>query len=146
MADDTFRVFTGGTFQFDVAEHANTFVLHSELVSQHSPVFHALMHSQMKESQENRTRLNNVDSDTFARFAEFIYSGDYNTAEARIVLDDVDPLEATPSIEVDYPYPNHPPKKLMNRQKNHLSGHSVLHLQRNILERGRSRFESNFHH
>jgi hypothetical protein len=31
-----------------------------------------------------------VDKDTFARFAEFIYGGDYNVAEALIVFDNLD--------------------------------------------------------
>jgi hypothetical protein len=55
----------------------------------------------MKESQEHRTRLEYVDSDTFTRFAEFIYGGDYNTAEARVVLDDAEVEK--PRAESDIP-------------------------------------------
>lgn len=66
------------------------------------------MQSQMKESQENRGPLNNVDSDTSTRFAEFIYGGDYNTAEALVVLNGVEgkkphPESDSSEAEADYP-------------------------------------------
>jgi hypothetical protein len=75
-------------FQFNVAKEA--FVLHSKLVSRHSPALHALMCGHMMEAEEKQTFISDVDKDTFARFAEFIYGGDYNVAEALIVLDDLD--------------------------------------------------------
>jgi hypothetical protein len=70
-------------------------------VSRHSPVLHALMHSQMKDSQENRTRLSNVDWDTFTRFAEFIYGGDYNAPKVCVVLGDAEVEK--PRAEIDSP-------------------------------------------
>ncbi|KAK5456538.1 hypothetical protein LTR55_012062, partial [Exophiala xenobiotica] len=87
-ADNSFRVFTGGVFRFQVAGQANAFVLHADLASRHSPVLHTLMHRRMRESQENWMHLNNVDGDTSTRFSEFIYGGDYNSAAACVVLDD----------------------------------------------------------
>jgi hypothetical protein len=75
-------------FQFNVAKEA--FVLHSKLVSRHSPALHALMCGHMMKAEEKQTFISNVDKDTFARFAEFIYGGDYNVAEALIVLDNLD--------------------------------------------------------
>jgi BTB/POZ domain len=96
---NAFRILMGGTFQFDVSDEADPFILHSKLVSRHSPVFDALMHNQMKESQEHRARLSNVDTDTFTRFAEFIYGGDYNAAEAGTVLDDVETEETREESE-----------------------------------------------
>jgi hypothetical protein len=44
----------------------------------------------MIEAEEKQTSISNVDKNTFARFAEFIYRGDYNVAEALIVLDNLD--------------------------------------------------------
>jgi hypothetical protein len=44
----------------------------------------------MIEAEQKQTSISDVDKDTFARFAEFIYGGDYNVAEALIVLDDLD--------------------------------------------------------
>ena len=46
------------------------------------------MYGPMKEAQENRTRLDDVDKSTFAQFAQFIYWGDYNADEGVVVLDD----------------------------------------------------------
>ncbi|KAK5203049.1 Rab GTPase ypt31 [Exophiala xenobiotica] len=88
MLNDSAKVFMGGVFRFQVAGQANAFVLHADLVSRHSPVLHTLMHRRMRESQENWMHLNNVDGDTFTRFSEFIYGGDYNSAAACVVLDD----------------------------------------------------------
>jgi hypothetical protein len=105
------RVFVGGTFQFNVGPEAKAFVLHTKLVSQHSPVFHALMCGNMREAEEKQTSLTGVDEGTFARFAEFIYGGDYNVAEPLIVLDNWEterdnpgsdspqPVEAAPAEE-----------------------------------------------
>jgi hypothetical protein len=61
-------------FQFNVAKEA--FVLHSKLVSRHSAALHALMCGHMMEAKEKQTSISDVDKDTFARFAEFIYWGD----------------------------------------------------------------------
>src|SRR5437773_611784 len=81
------RVFEGGTFRFNVGPEVKAFVLHTKLVSRHSPVFHALMCGNMREAEEKQTSLRDVDEDTFIRFAEFIYGSDYNVAEPLIVPD-----------------------------------------------------------
>jgi hypothetical protein len=75
-------------FQFNVAKE--TFVLYSKLVSRHSSALHALICGHMIEAEEKQTSISNVDKNTFARFAEFIYRGDYNVAEALVVLDNLD--------------------------------------------------------
>jgi hypothetical protein len=98
----------GGTFQYNVGKEANGFILHSKLVSQHSPIFHALMYGHIKEAQENRTGPNHVDGNKFARFAEFIYGGDYHAAEALAVLYDVETEKpraerSSPGAEEDFP-------------------------------------------
>jgi hypothetical protein len=43
----------------------------------------------MREAEEKQTCVADVDEDTFVRFAEFIYGGDYNVAKPLVVLDDL---------------------------------------------------------
>jgi hypothetical protein len=57
----------------------------------------------MIEAEEKQTSISDVDKDTFARFAKFIYKDDYNVAEALIILDDLD-TERRRS-ESDFPKP-----------------------------------------
>ncbi|OQV10665.1 BTB/POZ domain-containing protein [Cladophialophora immunda] len=99
MSAVNIEALTQSAFQFNVGPEGKAFFLHSKLVSRHSSVFHALMSGHMKEAEEGKARLSNVDEHTFARFAEFIYGGNYNADEALIVLDDAEPESETARSE-----------------------------------------------
>ncbi|KAK5045971.1 hypothetical protein LTR84_008757 [Exophiala bonariae] len=49
-------------------------------------LLNAMMEDQMREASEERARLEEVDHDTSTHFAEYLYGGDYNPAEALIIL------------------------------------------------------------
>jgi len=66
-------------FEFEVG--FRRFALHKSLVSRASPALTALMENGMRESQERYASIPDVDEITFARFAEFVYTGDYNTPQ-----------------------------------------------------------------
>ena len=57
------------------------FVVHKHLVADQSEALEAMMGNGMKECKEGRAPLKYIDKSTFARFVEFIYTGDYNPAE-----------------------------------------------------------------
>lgn len=77
----------GEVFTFDVGhDDVKSFKLHSRLVSMCSPVFDAMMNGKMKEANEGRVQLKNVDHETFTRFAEHLYGQDYNPAEALVMV------------------------------------------------------------
>lgn len=66
-------------FEFEIG--SRKFALHKSLVSRLSPALSALMENGMRESQDRFASIPDVDEATFARFAEYLYTGDYNTLQ-----------------------------------------------------------------
>ena len=54
--------------------------IHTALVAEQSPTLRSLVTGVMEEGQTGRGTLDDVDEDTFARFAQFMYTGDYAPA------------------------------------------------------------------
>ncbi|PPJ53240.1 hypothetical protein CBER1_11888 [Cercospora berteroae] len=73
-------------FKFFVGLEKSEFYIHPPVLSRYSKPLHALMHTPMKESKEESAWLREVDEATFARFAEFLYTGDYPAAPHSIVI------------------------------------------------------------
>lgn len=73
-----YRTFCAGFFEFEVG--FQRFAVHKSLVSRISPALSALVKNGMRESQERLASIPDVDEATFARFVEFMYTGDYNAA------------------------------------------------------------------
>ena len=71
-------VFCGGTFHFDVS--GTRFTVHHRLVARHSHPLKAMMDNGMLESQLGSAPLQDAHVNTFARFVEWMYTGDYNAA------------------------------------------------------------------
>jgi hypothetical protein len=69
------------------AQDVETYASHSALICKQPPVCNAMLNGQMKEALEARVRLDVVDKDTFARFADYSYGGDHNPASADVVPD-----------------------------------------------------------
>lgn len=74
------RIFCSGTFSFDIGQSKTRFTLHKKLVSRHSEPLDRLMHGGFKESQLGVGCIEDIEPEAFARFAEYIYSGDYSVA------------------------------------------------------------------
>ena len=72
-------MFQGGTFTFEVV--GGRFEVYRVLVARKSRALEAMMENGMKESLKGVAPLEDTDVPTFARFAEFIISGDYTPAE-----------------------------------------------------------------
>lgn len=68
----------------------------------------------MREASEGRARLEEVDHETFTRFAEYLYGGDYNPAEALIVLEQKDPEDASCDASPREPVAEEPPEEFPN--------------------------------
>jgi hypothetical protein len=71
-------------FEFKIGQ-TQSFTLHTKLAADHSPFLEALITGQMREAKEGIAIIDDVDEDTFAHFAEFIYSGNYNSTEPKAV-------------------------------------------------------------
>jgi hypothetical protein len=77
-ATNLISIFSGDTFDFEV--DGARFRLHRSLVARVSEPLESLMEGGMQETQQGSGPMSDIDKETFARFAEFIYSGDYNPA------------------------------------------------------------------
>ncbi|EXJ73589.1 uncharacterized protein A1O5_03351 [Cladophialophora psammophila CBS 110553] len=75
------------TFQFLVGLERTAYNVHSNLAVQLSPVFAALINGNMVESIERRAILDDIDEDTFLRFCEYAYKGDFSVPPPKIVVD-----------------------------------------------------------
>ncbi|KAF2084912.1 hypothetical protein K490DRAFT_68327 [Saccharata proteae CBS 121410] len=80
MSAKNTEVFCSGVFAFDVGPSKTRFHLHTKLVAWHSEPLSAMMSNGMKETQDRVAVLEHVNADTFARFAEYVYAGDYSAA------------------------------------------------------------------
>lgn len=63
--------------RFVVGQNAKEMVMHSVLVAEQSLALNSLINGLMKEAQEKGLIWRDVDEQTFALFAEFVYSGGY---------------------------------------------------------------------
>ncbi|KIW75220.1 hypothetical protein Z517_11994 [Fonsecaea pedrosoi CBS 271.37] len=85
------------TFQFLVGLERKPFNVHSDLAVQLSPVFAALINGSMVESVERRVVLDDIDEETFLRFCEFAYKGDFSVPPPKTVVDQE--LPSSPQLE-----------------------------------------------
>lgn len=77
---DEYSVFRGGSFDFLVGPSKTRFTLHKALVAPLSEPLAATMSNGMQESQLGFACLDDVDEDTFQRFAEWVYTENYSPA------------------------------------------------------------------
>ena len=66
-------------FLFSVGPEKKEFTVHSALVAQQSPTLAALVNYGMKESLEGYASLPQHDVETFVRFIEYTYTGDFES-------------------------------------------------------------------
>ncbi|KIM96402.1 hypothetical protein OIDMADRAFT_132189 [Oidiodendron maius Zn] len=72
-------------FKFIVGEGASEFSVHEDAVAHLSKPLHSLTKGSSSEARAGRARWNDVSKDTFERFVQFAYTGDYSipTTEKR---------------------------------------------------------------
>ncbi|CEJ82750.1 hypothetical protein VHEMI02798 [[Torrubiella] hemipterigena] len=67
-------------FKFLVGPDKIEYTIHGALVAHQSRALHTLVYGGLKESQEQCVEWAEVDPDTFIRFAQYLYTGDYAAA------------------------------------------------------------------
>ena len=72
-------VFTSKLFTFVIGPEKKAITLHAEAIAKQSPALHALINGNMKEADSGETTFDDVSEETFIRFCQFAYSGDYET-------------------------------------------------------------------
>lgn len=60
---------------------------HAALVAHHSKPLGVLVNGDMSEAREGCALLEGIDEDTFVRFCQYAYTGDYVAADPIILLD-----------------------------------------------------------
>lgn len=79
--NNTHRIATSPIFTFLIGRDKTEFRLHVAAVAHVSKPLGVLMTGPMKEAAEQRVWLDDVDKETFARFAQFVYTGTYTPAQ-----------------------------------------------------------------
>ena len=77
-------------FKFLIGPAKRAFYVHSGLIEQHSDTLAALVGGRMVEARERCAHLEDTEEDTFIRFLEFAYTGDYSVPEPDLVLSAAD--------------------------------------------------------
>ncbi|ETI24788.1 hypothetical protein G647_04158 [Cladophialophora carrionii CBS 160.54] len=73
-------------FKFLVGTTGKPFFIHAKLAAHQSSTLATLIDGAMLEAERKFAVFNDVDEDTFIRFMEFAYTGDYSVAEPAVVL------------------------------------------------------------
>jgi len=74
------QIVSSPVFTFFVGKQHKPMTIHTALVAEQSPVLRTLVSGSMEEAHSGRATWEDVDEDTFARFAQFVYTGDYSPA------------------------------------------------------------------
>ena len=79
------RMTQGATFRFLVGQNLKSMTVHADAVAQQSDALRKLVFGDMREAKEREAKWDDVEEATFARFAQFIYTGQYTPADAIII-------------------------------------------------------------
>ncbi|PKS06814.1 hypothetical protein jhhlp_006889 [Lomentospora prolificans] len=74
------EIVSSDSFKFLVGSEKKPYFLHSALVADQSRALNALVNSGMRESKERCAVWEHIDEQTFLRFSQFAYTGDYTGA------------------------------------------------------------------
>ncbi|RDA92664.1 hypothetical protein CP533_3733 [Ophiocordyceps camponoti-saundersi (nom. inval.)] len=72
-------------FTFAVGPNEREFVVHADLFAKQSPVLNSLMNGSFREADDKKAFWCDTDEQTFIRFCQYAYTGDYD--EAAVTLD-----------------------------------------------------------
>ncbi|OAR05959.1 hypothetical protein LLEC1_01413 [Akanthomyces lecanii] len=81
-AIDFDSILSSKPFRFLVGPHKTEFFIHASLAASQSSVIDSLVNGSMKEATDGCTVWEDVDEDTFVRFGQYVYTGDYEGSAA----------------------------------------------------------------
>ena len=87
----------GPVFHFLVGKHQKTMTVHMIPIAEQSAALASLVSGSMKEARIGTVTWEHVDEETFARWAQFLYTGDYSPASCVIAADPATCFEETSS-------------------------------------------------
>jgi hypothetical protein len=74
-------VFRSKQFVFVVGENQAAFTLHAAIIAKQSKALDILINGPMGEASEGKATFEDIEEDTFIRFCQFAYTGDYTTPD-----------------------------------------------------------------
>ncbi|PIA97956.1 hypothetical protein CB0940_05372 [Cercospora beticola] len=89
--------------KFRIGEGKTVFYVHSALVTEQSKGLHDLIYENDGDTVKNSIALDRVDADTFSRFVEYLYTGDYAAAKPKARVQSVESSAAENSDEEPTP-------------------------------------------
>ena len=102
-------MFRSKQFVFIIGEAQAEFTVHAAIIAKQSKALNALINGSMKEAFAGKAVFEDIDEDTFIRFCQFAYTGDYTTPDF-IDVPTVEPPDIVqPAISDDgEPVPHEP--------------------------------------
>lgn len=94
--------------KFRIGEGKKIFYVHSALITEHSKELHDLIYETDGDTVKDSIALDQVDADTFSRFVEYLYTGDYAAAKAKARVQSVESSAAESSDEEPTPALSNP--------------------------------------
>ncbi|RCI08800.1 hypothetical protein L249_4657 [Ophiocordyceps polyrhachis-furcata BCC 54312] len=88
-------------FTFAVGPNEREFVVHADLFAKQSPVLSSLMNGSFREAEDAKAFWCDTDEETFIRFCQYTYTGDYD--EAPVTIDDVNYADQNVAADHDEP-------------------------------------------
>ncbi|TVY13941.1 hypothetical protein LARI1_G007588 [Lachnellula arida] len=92
-------VFRSKQFVFVVGENQAAFTVHAAVIAKQSKALDVLLNGSMGEASEGKATFEDVEEDTFTRFCQFAYTGDYTAPDFTHIptseLPNISPLVAT---------------------------------------------------
>lgn len=103
MMPTPYRIVRSPMFTFLVGAEQIPMMIHTVLVAEQSPALESLVNGSMQEATSGAVIWEDVEEDTFGRFAQFVYAGDYDTPchttmEDHSQLPPLDKAEEQPDI------------------------------------------------
>lgn len=80
------RVFRSKPFLFLIGEDQSEYHVQAGIIAQQSKALKALVSGTMSEASEGKATFEDVTNDTFERFCQFAYTGDYTTPEFKTAV------------------------------------------------------------
>ncbi|KAI1947732.1 hypothetical protein LOZ12_003654 [Ophidiomyces ophidiicola] len=79
------KLLSSPIFQFLIGAEKELFTIHTALIVDHSEPLSVLISGGMAEAREGYAWLEDTDPQTFARFGQYLYTGDYEAADPNII-------------------------------------------------------------
>jgi hypothetical protein len=93
--------FSSKQFVFVVGEGQTEFSVHAAVISKQSKALDVLINGPMAEASDGKAIFEDIQEDTFIRFCQFAYTGNYTTPEFTY-KPAVEPLDISPSVALSH--------------------------------------------